>query len=162
NVFTNSATDAPLTLGALNDGGVPSDIILNNAATGSLALSAPANTVLNGTQATVFSGTLKLGAAQVLGAQPNITIFATGTLDGNGQTVGGVVRGTGAIANTLASTGAIWPGLATTFSNIPSVENMNGANLDLSAGRLKTIINNSTNSYETLTTSGTLTLGGTS
>ncbi|HLX60677.1 MAG TPA: C25 family cysteine peptidase [Planctomycetota bacterium] len=168
NVANNGAGTGVLTLGALNDGGTVQAITLNagGTTTGSLVLSAPANTLSNSTGISVAGGTLKLGAATVLGATPNVTVASGATLDGNGQTIGGTVRGLGSMINALAFTPAgarLWPGTTSSVASLNANELLTGANVDLSGGgKLSLILHNANSHSQSLNLSGALTLGGTS
>ncbi len=147
-VSNNGAGLGTLTLGAMSDGGTLRTITIGNGiSAGAVAAGSPATSLSANTAVNVVSGTLMLRAAGAFGATPLVTLSQAGTLNGNGQQLGGTVRGTGTITGALSfGSASVWPGAAINTATYLTTANETlnvgaGSTIDLTnSGKLKIIL----------------------
>ncbi|HLX60329.1 MAG TPA: autotransporter-associated beta strand repeat-containing protein [Planctomycetota bacterium] len=174
NVANSGTGIGTLALGALSDGGTLRTITLNAGGTtgGTLFLGGSTGGLSDGTKMSVAGGTLRLGAPIVLGSAPAITLSAAGTLDGNGQSLSGDLRGSGTVTGSLKlNVTNVWPGTTSIVTTpMAADESMNlspTGNIDFSSdGKLKAIVTVNAGTinkqFLNVAAGGTVTLGGTS
>ena len=120
--LSGSATFAPiagttLTLGALNDNGTARTITTTN--NGTVALSAVAASLVNGTQFNVAGGTLNPTVTGAMGSLSQISVAGSGTLSlGASQTIGGLTNSGNVLLNGYALTVGAANNLSSTFSGV--------------------------------------------
>ncbi len=144
--------------GSINNGATKS-LALTKVGTGSLTLNGSSNTYTGATN--INAGTLTVNgtlASTTINVASNATLNGSGTMAGSTLTVNGTLNGTGSYgATTIASGGLLSPGNSPGNTSHTSLTMANGSNFNWEL--IGNTTSNSPLSFDTVTVSGTLSIG---